>query len=231
MTGPEPGDRARVYSGPVLTGPAAGATGTGATGAGATGAGALAAAAAHGRQVLELLAGAVRGVAAALRVSGLAGLLAAIVITAVTQAAFDLRWWRALILLVVLALPALEVGLHRLALLRTWGDAERLERRARTVSGAVVGGGLGAAGDFAERMSALRAGRGGAGRQGIGAVRSAMGLRDVAGAVPGLAGVLLLPLRKQLLVLTAACTAICWVLLVVGVPVALVVGIIAALAR
>lgn len=214
----QPGDRARVYSGPVLAGPGEGP-------------GALGAAAVRGRQVLELLTGAVRGVAAALRVSGLAGLLAAVVITAVCHAAFDIRWSRTLILLVVLALPALEVGLHRLALLRTWGDAEGLERRARSVTGAVVGGGIGAAGDFAERMSALRAGRGGAGRQGLGAVRSAMGLREVAGAVPGLAGILLLPLRKQLLVLTAACTAICWVLLVVGVPVSLVVGIIAAIAR
>lgn len=206
-----------VYSGPVLTGPVDGATGPGAPGA-----------AARGRQVLELLAGAVRGVAAALRVSGAAGLVAALIITAVCRAGFGLRWWPTLILLVVLALPALEVGLHRLALLRTWGDAERLAGHARTVSGAVLGGGTGAAGDFAERMSSLRAGQG-AGRQGVGAVRSAMGLRDLAGAVPELAGALLLPLRRQLLVLTGACTAICWVLLVIGVPVALVVGLIAAL--
>lgn len=187
----------------------------------------LAAAGLRGRQLLELLTGAVRGVAAALRISGLAGVFAAVVITAIAASAFDLRWWKALILLVVLALPALEVGLHRLALLHVWGDADRLEHRARTVSGTVVGGG---AGDFAERMAALHP------AQGIGAVRSTLGrstlgLRDIAAAVPGLTGTLLLPLRRQALILTAACTALCWVLLVVGVPVTALVGIIAAVAR
>lgn len=243
------GEPARpVYTGPVIDGrgagglfASAGAPVWGSTSEGATGfddatglgddrSGGLAAAAARGRQVLELLAGAVRGIAAALRVSALAGLLAAVVITAIAQAAFDLRWWPALILFVVLALPAVEVAGHRLALLRTWGDAGRLERRVRDVSGAVVGGGLGAAGDFAERMAALRT-PGSRGRQGFGAVRSAQGLRDVAGAVPGLAGVLFLPLRRQVLALTAACTAICWILLVLGVPVVIVVGLIGALAR
>lgn len=228
-----------VYTGPVIDGPgggpfavdgvqAFGLTPAGTAG-GDEGVGGLATAAARGRQALELLAGAVRGIAAALRVTALAGLIAAVVITAVWQAAFDLRWWPAVILFVVLGLPALELVVHRQTLLRTWGDAGRLERRVRDVSGAVVGGGLGAAGDFAERMAALR--RGSRGRQAFGAVRSAQGLRDVAGAVPGLAGVLLLPLRRQVLVLTAACSGICWVLLVLGVPAVLVVGIIAALTR
>ena len=61
--------------------------------------------------------------------------------------------------------------------------------------------------------------------------RSTLGPRDIAAAVPGLTGTLLLPLRRQALILTAACTALCWVLLVVGVPVTALVGIIAAVAR
>jgi hypothetical protein len=227
MTTQGPADRPSrpVYTGPVLDGAGAGLAGPGAESG--VGSGAVA----YGRQLLEIVTGAVRGVAVALRASATAGLVAAIVITAICEPAFDMRWWTALILLVVVGLPALEVAVHRWALVRVWGDAGRLERRARGLVSSVGEGAFGAAGDFAERMSALRTGQGATGRQGLGAVRSAMGLRDVAGAVPGLAGVLLLPLRRQALVLTAACTALCWVLLVVGIPITAIVGLVAALAR
>lgn len=248
MTADEGPDRGRLWSGPVVDGPGTAAGGAGPwlaadddpAGDGRAGAadggraasagllqGTVAAAGARGRQGLELIANAVRGVGAALRVSALAGLAAAVVITVIWDPAFDLRWWKALVLLVVLALPAGEVLLHRFVLVRTWGDAARLERRVRTVSAGVTGG----ADDFARRMSALRDARSRTTRSGLGAARSAYGLRDVAGAVPELAGILLLPLKKGVLGLTAACTALCWALLVVGVPVAVLVGIGAALAR
>jgi len=212
-------------SGPVLDAPVSAAVGW--PGPGGRLQGTVAAAGLRGRQGLELIAGAVRGVAAALRVSAVAGLVAALAITAIWDPAFDMRGSSALLLAVLLALPAAEVALHRLVLVRTWGDAGRLERRVRTVSSGMGGG----VDDFATRMAALRDDRTRRARSGLGAARSAYGLRDVAGAVPELAGLLLLPLRRGVLGLTAACTALCWVLLVVGVPAAVLVGIGGALSR
>lgn len=220
---PDGAAQPQVFSGPVLD---ADAGDPGSRGGWAAD-GPPGAAGARGRQGLELIAGAVRGVAAALRVSAGAGLLAAVVIAGIWDAAFDMRLWKALVVLVVLALPALEVLLHRLVLVRTWGDAERLERRVRTVGARLTGG----ADDFTVRMTALRENRSRRARSGLGAARSALGLRDVVGAVPELAGLLLLPLRRGLLVFTAACAGICWVLLVVGVPAALLIGIGAAIVR
>ena len=176
------------------------------------------AAAARAAQVSELLSGASRLLAGVLGASAVAGAVAAVVSTALLAAAFDWSTTATVVVLVVLALPAVEVTVHRRLLLRTYGDAAALRRRFTDLPDATVG----RLQDFTGKIGALRGGPGRRSGRLFGAARSAGSLRGVAGAVPELAGVLLLPLTKTLLVLTAVCAALCWVLLAVTPFVALV---------
>lgn len=176
------------------------------------------AAADRAHQVSELLSGAARLLAGVLRASGVAGAIAAVVITGLLSAAFDWSTRSTIVVLVVLALPAIEVWVHRGLLLRTYGDAGALRRRFTDLPDAAVG----RVQEFTGRIGALHGGPGRRSGRLFGAARSASSLRGIAGAVPELTGVLLLPLTKTLLVLTAACAALCWVLLVATPLVALV---------
>ena len=175
------------------------------------------AAAARAAQVSELLAGASRLLAGVLGESAVAGAIAAVLVTALLAAGFDWSTTATVVVLVVLALPAVEVAVHRRLLLRTYGDAAALRRRFTDLPDATVG----RLQDFTGKIGALRSPGPRSGRL-FGAARSAGSLRGVAGAVPELTGVLLLPLTKTLLVLTAVCAVVCWVLLAVTPAVALV---------
>ncbi len=233
VPGPEPADR-EVLTGRVVSpaggdrtaGRDQGGTGPGGAGPDGTGrrtasmvAGDLAgAAAARAHQVSELLSGASRLLAGVLGGSGVAGAIAAVVITGLLSAAFDWSTANTVIVLVVLALPAVEVLVHRRLLLRTYGDAEALRKRFTDLPDATVG----RVQDFAGRLGALKGGPGARSGRLYGAARSAGSLRGVAGAVPELTGVLLLPLTKTLLVLTAVCAVLCWLLLAATPAVAIV---------
>ena len=184
------------------------------------------AAAERARQVSELLSGTARLLAGVLGASAVAGAVAAVVITGLLAAAFDWSTVATVVVLVVLALPAVEVAVHRQLLLRSYGNADGLRRRFTDLPDATVG----RVQDFTAKVGALRAGPGRRSGRMFGAARSAGSLRGIAGAVPELTGVLLLPLTKSLLILTAACAALCWVLLV-ATPLVAVVALVGALTR
>lgn len=185
------------------------------------------AAGARARQVSELLAGTARVLAGVLGASGIAGGLAALLITAMLAPAYDWSAAATVAVLVVLAVPTVEVLVHRALLLSTYGDAARLRRRFTDLPDATVG----RVQDFTGRLRGLGGADAGGqrvGRRWFGAARSANALRGVASAVPELTGVLLLPLTKALLAVTAVCALLCWALLVLT-PVAALVALVGVL--
>lgn len=177
------------------------------------------------RQVSDLLSGTARIVAGLLGVAGLAGAFAAVVIALLLGGAFGWSTTATVVVSIVLALPALEVGVHRFLLLRAYGDPDRLRRRFTDLPDAT----LGRVQEFAGRVRTLRGGTGRRSGRVFGAARSAGALRGVAGAVPELTGVLLLPLSRTLLLVTAVGAAVC-LLLLAATPVVALIALIGALA-
>lgn len=183
------------------------------------------AAAGRARQVSELLSGTARLLGGVMAASAVAGAVAAVFVTVLLDAAFGWSTTAVVIVFVVLALPAIEVAVHRALLLSAYGDAAKLRRRFTDLPDATVG----RVQEFTGKLQGLRHGGSGSGRRWFGAARSAGALRGIAGAAPELAGVLLLPLTRTLLLVTAGAAVVCWALLLVT-PVVAVVALIGALA-
>lgn len=183
------------------------------------------AAAARARQVSELLSGTTRLVAGVLGASGVVGAIAALVVTGLLAAAFDWPGRTTGIVLVVLLLPPIEVVVHRQLLLRAFGDPAALRRRFADLPDTAVG----RVQEFTGRVRGIRGGAGPRAGRVFGAARLTHALRGLTGAVPELTGALLLPLNRALLLVTAGCAAICWVVLLLS-PVVAVVALVRALA-
>lgn len=183
------------------------------------------AAAGRARQVSELLSGTTRLVAGVLGASGVVGTIGALLVTGLLAAGFDWTGCTSVVVLVVLLLPAIEVVVHRSLLLRAFGDPAALRRRFTDLPDATVG----RVQEFTGRVRGLRSGTGARAGRVFGAARSAHALRGLTEVLPELTGVLLLPLSRALLTVTAVCAAICWVLLLVS-PVVAVVALVGAVA-
>lgn len=183
------------------------------------------AAAGRARQVSELLSGTTRLVAGVLGASGVIGAIGALLVTGLLAAGFDWTGRTSVIVLVVLLLPAIEVVVHRSLLLRAFGDPAALRKRFTDLPDATVG----RVQEFTGRVRGLRSGTGARAGRVFGAARSAHALRGLTEVLPELTGVLLLPLSRALLLVTAVCAAICWVLLLVS-PVVAVVALVGAVA-
>lgn len=183
------------------------------------------AAAVRARQVSELLSGTTRFVAGILGVSGVVGAIAALVVTGLLAAGFDWTGRTTGIVLVVLLLPAVEVVVHRQLLLRAFGDPAALRRRFADLPDATVG----RVQEFTGRVRGIRGATGPRAGRVFGAARSAHALRGLTEVVPELTGALLLPLSRALLLVTAVCAAICWVVLLLS-PVVAAVALVGALA-
>lgn len=182
-------------------------------------------AAGRARQVSELLSGTTRLVAGVLGASGVVGALGALLVTGLLAVGFDWTGGTAAVVLVVLLLPAIEVVVHRSLLLRAFGDPAGLRKRFTDLPDATVG----RVQEFTGRVRGMRSGTGPRAGRVFGAARSAHALRGLTEVLPELTGALLLPLSRALLLVTAVCAAICWVLLLVT-PVAAVVGLVGAVA-
>lgn len=184
-----------------------------------------AAAGERARQVSDMLAATARIFAGIMGAAALAGIVAAVLISVLLGGAFDWSVGATVIVLVVLALPAVEVAGHRFLLMRAYGDPAALRRRFTDLPDATVG----RVQDFAGKVGDLRGGSGRRSGRWFGAARSTAALRGVAAAVPELTGVLLLPLTRTLLLVTAVSAVICLVLLGIT-PLVAIVALIGALA-